>query len=66
VTLPEIDRPDAERERLTLASVVLVDKSFAHKSKILGAGMIVEYTSSGLTKWPLTRVIASDIGDGVL
>jgi len=49
-----------------LASVVLVDKSFAHKSKILGAGMIVEYTSSGLTKWPLTRVIASDIGDGVL
>jgi hypothetical protein len=44
---------------ITLAWVILGDKILPLADLFLATSMIAKYTASGLTKWLLTRIIAS-------
>jgi hypothetical protein len=44
---------------ITLAWVVLGDKVLPLADLFLATGMVAKYTAPGLTKWLLTRIIAS-------
>jgi galactitol-specific phosphotransferase system IIC component len=44
---------------ITLAWVVLGDRVLPLADLFLAAGMIAKYTAPGLTKWLLTRILAS-------